>query len=143
MSVLTEEVEALLYLFAAVCFILALRGLASPKSARRGNLLGALGAVVGVVTVFLAEELSNVALILIVIAVGSAISVPASRMVKMTQMPQLVALFNGVGALPLWWHTWSLVPPTPWASSSLWRSPFSWEAFPSRAPSLLLPSCRK
>jgi NAD(P) transhydrogenase subunit beta len=97
MSILTQEVEALLYLFAAVCFILALRGLSSPKSARRGNLLGALGALVGVVTVFLAEELSNVAWILIVIAVGSIISVPASRMVQMTQMPQLVALFNGVG----------------------------------------------
>jgi NAD(P) transhydrogenase subunit beta len=97
MSVLSVEVEALLYLFAAVCFILALKGLSSPKSARRGNLIGALGAVVGVTTVFLAEELSNIALILIVIAVGSILSVPASRMVKMTQMPQLVALFNGVG----------------------------------------------
>jgi NAD(P) transhydrogenase subunit beta len=52
---------------------------------------------VGVVTVFLAEELSNIGWILIVIGVGSALSVPASRMVKMTQMPQLVALFNGVG----------------------------------------------
>jgi NAD(P) transhydrogenase subunit beta len=76
---------------------LALKGLSSPKSARRGNLLGALGALVGVVTVFLAEELSNIGWILIVIGVGSALSVPASRMVKMTQMPQLVALFNGVG----------------------------------------------
>jgi NAD(P) transhydrogenase subunit beta len=97
MSLLSVEAEALLYLFAAVCFILALKGLSSPKSARRGNLLGALGAVVGVTTVFLAEKLSNIALILIVIAVGTILSVPASRMVKMTQMPQLVALFNGVG----------------------------------------------
>jgi len=97
MSVLSQELEAFLYLFAAVCFILALKGLSSPKSARRGNLIGALGAVVGVTTVFLAKELSNIGLILIVIAVGTIISVPASRMVKMTQMPQLVALFNGVG----------------------------------------------
>jgi NAD(P) transhydrogenase subunit beta len=97
MSLIGVEVEALLYLFAAVCFILALKGLSSPKSARRGNLLGALGALVGVVTVFLAEELINIGWILIVIGVGSALSVPASRMVKMTQMPQLVALFNGVG----------------------------------------------
>jgi NAD(P) transhydrogenase subunit beta len=97
MSLIGVEVEALLYLFAAVCFILALKGLSSPKSARRGNLLGALGALVGVVTVFLAEELSNIGWILIVMGVGSALSVPASRMVKMTQMPQLVALFNGVG----------------------------------------------
>jgi H+-translocating NAD(P) transhydrogenase subunit beta len=97
MNLLTPEVEALLYLFAAVAFILALKGLSSPKSARRGNLLGALGAIVGVVTVFLAEELRNVGWILLVIGVGSLLSVPASRMVKMTQMPQLVALFNGVG----------------------------------------------
>jgi H+-translocating NAD(P) transhydrogenase subunit beta len=97
MSAITPEVEALLYLFAAVAFILALKGLSSPKSARRGNLLGALGALVGVVTVFLAEELSNIGWILVVIALGTILSVPASRMVKMTQMPQLVALFNGVG----------------------------------------------
>jgi H+-translocating NAD(P) transhydrogenase subunit beta len=97
MTPIPEEVEALLYLFAAVAFILALRGLSSPKSARRGNLLGALGATVGIVTVFLAEELSNIVWILLVIGVGTLISVPASRMVKMTQMPQLVALFNGVG----------------------------------------------
>jgi H+-translocating NAD(P) transhydrogenase subunit beta len=97
MSAITPEVEALLYLFAAVAFILALKGLSSPKSARRGNLLGALGALVGVVTVFLAEELSNIGWILLVIAIGTLLSVPASRMVKMTQMPQLVALFNGVG----------------------------------------------
>ena len=97
MSVLTQEVEALLYLFAAVCFILALKGLSSPKSARRGNLIGALGALVGIVTVFLAEELRNIGWILIVIGIGTIVSIPASRMVKMTQMPQLVALFNGVG----------------------------------------------
>jgi NAD(P) transhydrogenase subunit beta len=97
MSVISQEVEALLYLLAAVAFILALKGLSSPKSARRGNIIGALGAVVGVTTVFLAEELKNVGAILIVIGVGTVISVPASRMVKMTQMPQLVALFNGVG----------------------------------------------
>lgn len=97
MSLISQEVEALLYLFAAVAFILALRGLSSPKSARRGNLLGALGATVGIATVFLAEELSNIGWILLVIGVGTLVSVPASRMVKMTQMPQLVALFNGVG----------------------------------------------
>ena len=49
------------------------------------------------VVVFLSTELDNVLLILGVIALGTAIAVPASRLVKMTQMPQLVALFNGVG----------------------------------------------
>lgn len=97
MTLITPEVEALLYLVAAVAFILALKGLSSPKSARRGNIIGAIGAIVGVTTVFIAEDLKNVGWILLVIGVGTIISVPASRLVKMTQMPQLVALFNGVG----------------------------------------------
>ena len=97
MNLLSPTVTALAYLVAAVLFILALKGLSSPKSARRGNLLGALGALIGVVTVFLSNELDNIGWILAVIAVGAVLSVPASRMVQMTQMPQLVALFNGVG----------------------------------------------
>ena len=97
MIVLSPEWTAVLYLIAAVCFILALKGLSSPKTARRGNLLGAFGALLAMVVVFLSTELDNVALILGVIALGTVIAVPASRLVKMTQMPQLVALFNGVG----------------------------------------------
>jgi NAD(P) transhydrogenase subunit beta len=97
MSVLAPEWTAVLYLVAAVCFILALRGLSSPASARRGNLIGAVGAFVALVTVFLSMRLDNVPWILGTIAVGSAIAAPVSRRVKMTQMPQLVALFNGVG----------------------------------------------
>lgn len=95
--VLTPELTALLYLAAAVAFILALKGLSSPKTARSGNIIGAVGAVVGVTTVFLSGNYNNIPIILIVIALGTAISIPASRMVKMTSMPQLVALFNGVG----------------------------------------------
>jgi NAD(P) transhydrogenase subunit beta len=95
--VLSPEWTAVLYLIAAVCFILALKGLSSPKTARRGNLLGAFGALLAMVVVFLSTELDNIALILGVIALGTVIAVPASRLVKMTQMPQLVALFNGVG----------------------------------------------
>ena len=87
----------LVYLVAAVCFILALKGLSSPKSARNGNLLGALGATLAVLTVLVTEDLRHVALILVAIAVGSALAVPTSRRVPMTAMPQLVALFNGVG----------------------------------------------
>ncbi|HEU4806846.1 MAG TPA: NAD(P)(+) transhydrogenase (Re/Si-specific) subunit beta [Homoserinimonas sp.] len=97
MSILAPEITALAYLVAAVCFILALKGLSSPQSARRGNLIGAAGAVLAVVTVFLSVELDNVVLIIAAILVGSAIAVPIARRVQMTQMPQLVALFNGVG----------------------------------------------
>ena len=88
---------AILYLVAAVCFILALKGLSSPKTARRGNLIGALGALIAVVTVFLSMQLDNLPWILGTIAVGALIAAPVSRRVQMTQMPQLVALFNGVG----------------------------------------------
>ncbi|WP_130176374.1 NAD(P)(+) transhydrogenase (Re/Si-specific) subunit beta [Cryobacterium sp. SO1] len=97
MSILSAEWTALLYLVAAICFILALKGLSSPKTARRGNLIGAAGATLAVITVFLSAKLDNIPLILLAIAIGSAIAAPISRRVQMTQMPQLVALFNGVG----------------------------------------------
>ena len=97
MILLDPNVTALLYLAAAVFFILALKGLNSPRTARRGNLIGAFGAVVAVVTVFFSTRLDNVPLILGAIVVGSGVAAPVARRVKMTQMPQLVALFNGVG----------------------------------------------
>jgi NAD(P) transhydrogenase subunit beta len=96
-NVISADVAAVGYLIAAVCFILALKGLSSPATARRGNLLGAAGAVLACVIVFLAEDLDHIPAILVAIAVGTAIGVPAARRVAMTQMPQLVALFNGVG----------------------------------------------
>ncbi|TLM73803.1 NAD(P)(+) transhydrogenase (Re/Si-specific) subunit beta [Pseudarthrobacter sp. NamB4] len=97
MTLLDPVWTALLYLVAAVCFILALRGLSSPRTARRGNLIGALGALIAVVTVFLSARLENIPWILGAIALGSAVAAPVARRVRMTQMPQLVALFNGVG----------------------------------------------
>jgi NAD(P) transhydrogenase subunit beta len=87
----------LAYLVAAVCFILALKGLSSPSTARRGNLLGAAGAVLATVVVFFQGDLDHVPLILAAIAVGSVGGVAGAQRVQMTQMPQLVALFNGVG----------------------------------------------
>jgi NAD(P) transhydrogenase subunit beta len=97
MSILDPVWTSLLYLLAAVLFILALMGLNSPRTARRGNLVGAAGAVLGVATVFLSARLDNIPWILGAIAVGSAVAAPVARRVKMTQMPQLVAAFNGVG----------------------------------------------
>ena len=97
MSVLDPTWTGLLYLVAAALFILALMGLNSPRTARRGNLVGAAGAAIGVVTVFLSARLDNIPWILGAIAVGSAVAAPVARRVKMTQMPQLVAAFNGVG----------------------------------------------
>jgi NAD(P) transhydrogenase subunit beta len=96
-SLLDPVWTSLLYLAAAVFFILALRGLSSPRTARRGNLIGAFGALLAVVTVFLSARLENIPWIIGAIAVGTAVAAPVARRVKMTQMPQLVALFNGVG----------------------------------------------
>ena len=89
----------LAYLLAAICFILALKGLSGPKTARQGNILGAVGATIATVAVFYQDEggLDNVPLILIAVLVGSVAGVVGAYRVQMTQMPQLVALFNGVG----------------------------------------------
>jgi len=88
----------LINLLVAVMFILALKGLSSPKSARLGTGVGALGAVIATVLLFFTGiELRNLALIIGAIVVGSAVGWISARKVKMTAMPQLVALFNGVG----------------------------------------------
>ena len=88
----------LAYLLAAVCFIVALKALSSPRTARRGNLIGAAGALIACVVVFWErDDLDHLGPILIAIAVGAAAGAVGARRVKMTQMPQLVALFNGVG----------------------------------------------
>ena len=87
----------LVYLACAVCFILALKGLSGPKTARAGNLLGAGAAVVAVIVPFIYLDLKHVWLIVAAIAVGTAIGVVGAQRVQMTQMPQMVALFNGVG----------------------------------------------
>jgi NAD(P) transhydrogenase subunit beta len=89
----------LVFLACGVCFILALKGLSGPKTARNGNLLGAAGAVVAVAVPFFWPDLhlKHVPLILAAVAIGTAGGVYGARKVQMTQMPQMVALFNGVG----------------------------------------------
>jgi NAD(P) transhydrogenase subunit beta len=86
------------YLICAVGFILALKGLSGPKTARRGNLIGAAAAVVGCALPFIyIDDLKHVPLIIGAIVVGTAGGVLGAQRVQMTQMPQMVALFNGVG----------------------------------------------
>lgn len=90
-----------LYLFSATTFLLALKGLGSPKRARLGNFTAAVGMIVAIVATFFKQvdghNLHHVGLILLAMAIGLIIAVPAARFVKMTAMPQLVAIFNGVG----------------------------------------------
>ena len=86
-----------LYLAAFALFILGLRLLNHPRSARRGNLLAAIGMAIAVVATLLYDFVGDYLLIALGIAIGTAVGVPAARSVKMTAMPQMVALFNGVG----------------------------------------------
>jgi H+-translocating NAD(P) transhydrogenase subunit beta len=85
------------YFVTALCFILALKGLSSPKTARNGNLIGAFGAALAVVVTVSQRHLGHRGLIIVAIVVGVVIAVPAARLVKMTAIPQMVAMFNGVG----------------------------------------------
>ncbi len=89
------------YLVAIIGFILALKGLSSPRQARNGNLVGAAAAALAVGFTFASPVVRahslNLALTLVAMAIGAAVAVPAARLVKMTAMPQMVACFNGVG----------------------------------------------
>jgi NAD(P) transhydrogenase subunit beta len=87
----------LAYLIAAIAFILALRGLSGPRTARTGNLVGAAGMLLALGITFATPGLHNFVLIVIAMAVGAAVGFPAARLVKMTAIPQMVAAFNGVG----------------------------------------------
>ncbi|MGQ0841997.1 NAD(P)(+) transhydrogenase (Re/Si-specific) subunit beta [Actinokineospora sp.] len=86
-----------LYIVAFALFIYGLMGLTGPRTAVRGNWLAAAGMAVAVVATLLTPGMGNWGLILLGLAIGTAVGVPAARRVKMTAMPQMVALFNGVG----------------------------------------------
>ena len=87
------------YLVAAVLFILGLRQLSSPKSARNGNFTAAAGMVIAIVATMPLLRFTTAGLVIIVIGVvvGGLVGTVGARMVKMTAIPQMVALFNGVG----------------------------------------------
>ena len=87
----------LCYLVAAITFIVALKGLSSPKHARRGNLIAVGGMALAVGATFARPNLGHLPWMICAMVVGAAVAVPTSRFVKMTAIPQLVAIFNGVG----------------------------------------------
>ena len=93
----SENFRGILYIVSFSLFIYGLSGLTGPKTAVRGNRIAAVGMAVAVIATLLVADLSNVGLIILGVAIGTAVGVPAARQVKMTQMPQMVALFNGVG----------------------------------------------
>src|ERR1700678_466575 len=96
-----ETLIDLLYLFSATTFLVALKGLGSPKHARRGNMVAAFGMLVAIVATFFkyvdGHPLHHIDLILLAMFIGALVAVPTARFLEMTAMPQLVAIFNGVG----------------------------------------------
>jgi NAD(P) transhydrogenase subunit beta len=94
---LSQSLTNLLYLITIVTFILALRFLSNPATARRGNQIGAAGMLVAIVVTFLQDAIMSYWEIGIGMAIGGTFGAVAARRVRMTAMPQMVALFNGVG----------------------------------------------
>ena len=87
------------YLVAGVCFILALRGLSSPATSRRGNRLGIFGMGVAVATTLLTHDIASLPEILVAIAIGGGIGLFTAKKIAMTDMPQLVAGFHSLVGL--------------------------------------------
>src|ERR671925_865087 len=86
-----------LYIVAFVLFIVGLRMLRGPRTAVRGNLVAATGMAIAVIATLLDDRIGDWGLIVVGVVIGTAIGIPAARNVRMTAMPQMVALFNGVG----------------------------------------------
>jgi NAD(P) transhydrogenase subunit beta len=94
---MSRDITDLLYLVTIVSFIVALRFLSSPKHARKGNWVGGAGMALAIAVTLAQDGISNWALLVVGVTVGSGAGVVGARTVRMTAMPQMVALFNGVG----------------------------------------------
>tara|TARA_R110002110_G_scaffold36071_19_gene120868 strand:+ start:413 stop:1804 length:1392 start_codon:yes stop_codon:yes gene_type:complete len=96
---MSENLVALLYLFASVCFILALKGLSSPETARRGNMLGIIGMVVAILTTIADPNVVSYGYIILAILIGGSAGTLIAKKIEMTALPQLVAAFHSLVGL--------------------------------------------
>ncbi|HXC13535.1 MAG TPA: NAD(P)(+) transhydrogenase (Re/Si-specific) subunit beta [Stellaceae bacterium] len=96
---MSENLAAFFYLIASVCFILALRGLSSPRTARIGNFYGIAGMVIAVITTLLTPHVVSYWLILAGIVIGGAVGTYIALKIQMTALPQLVAAFHSLVGL--------------------------------------------
>ncbi len=94
-----ETLSALLYLVAATCFIMALRGLSSPETSRQGNLYGMAGMAIAVITTLALPVVQSYWLIVLGIAIGGGIGYLIAKRIVMTALPQLVAAFHSLVGL--------------------------------------------
>ena len=93
---MSETLTALAYLVAAICFIMALRGLSSPEMSRAGNIYGMVGMAIAIATTLLLPEVESYWLIILGIAIGGAIGSAIALRIQMTALPQLVAAFHSL-----------------------------------------------
>lgn len=92
-----ELITKLLYLLSIVFFIFGLKNLGSPKTARRGNQFASLGMLIAIVVTLFHQDIVSYTWIIVGLVAGGLIGGIAARTVKMTDMPQMVAIFNGFG----------------------------------------------
>src|SRR5579864_4927258 len=96
---MSESISAFLYLVASVCFIMALRGLSSPETARGGNIYGIAGMAIAILTTLATPQVVSYWLILLGILIGGAVGTYIARQIQMTALPQLVAAFHSLVGL--------------------------------------------
>jgi H+-translocating NAD(P) transhydrogenase subunit beta len=117
-----SELITVLYIIAFALFIYGLMGLTGPRTAVRGNITAAVGMLIAIVATVATPGMRNWWLILLGLALGTVVGVPSARRVKMTAMPQMVALFNGVGggavALVSWVESGTATATRPWPATS-------------------------
>ena len=92
-----SDVIQIAYIAAAVLFVLGLRSMSSPRTARRGIVWAGVGMLVAVVITFATPEMGNFVWMTLALVIGGAIAYVAARRVAMTDMPQMVAIYNGMG----------------------------------------------
>jgi H+-translocating NAD(P) transhydrogenase subunit beta len=97
LALLSPNVVDLGYVVAAIGFVLGIKMLSSPRTARTGNWIAAVGMVVAVAFTLALEDVQRYWLVVVGVALGAVLGVPAARFVQMTAMPQMVALLNGAG----------------------------------------------
>ena len=96
---MSATMSSLLYLVSGVLFILALRGLSSPETARRGNRFGMAGMLIAVATTLALPQVESYGLIVLAIAIGGGIGAILALRIQMTALPQLVAAFHSLVGL--------------------------------------------
>ncbi|MDP6774588.1 MAG: NAD(P)(+) transhydrogenase (Re/Si-specific) subunit beta, partial [Rhodospirillales bacterium] len=96
---MSDNITGFAYLIASVCFIMALRGLSSPETARRGNAFGIAGMAIAIVTTLIDPDVVSYGTILLAMLIGGTIGTVVAMKIHMTALPQLVAAFHSLVGL--------------------------------------------